>query len=224
MNSSYGRPQPPPPGWTTSTTTTTNDPARSTTTVGLELEVNSFKVGKMRIRCVAELYGVFKATAETVLDEERPRLASILGTFSSAGKNATGDGRIFSKIHVRFSSSPETSFTQSCNRKIFEKNFPNTVNRLRRSDVTVVIIVTRILKGHVSIELETDDRACIGANGGYGVYDAPENVFFFLNYNFTRFYKIQPYSTVQFIIKISFFICSVWKSTIPNWWLATVLD
>ncbi|KAL4149611.1 hypothetical protein QTP88_003514 [Uroleucon formosanum] len=37
----------------------------------------------MRIRCVAELYGVFKTSAETVLDEEKPRLASILGTFSS---------------------------------------------------------------------------------------------------------------------------------------------
>lgn len=64
-----------------------------TTTVGLKLEVNSFKVGKMRIRCVAELYGVFKATAETVLDEERPRLASILGTFSSAGKSTTHQRR-----------------------------------------------------------------------------------------------------------------------------------
>lgn len=83
MNSSYGRSQAPP---SSRAATAVDDGQRWTTTVGLELEVNSFKVGKMRIRCVAELYGVFKTTAETVLDEEKPRLASILGTFSSAGK------------------------------------------------------------------------------------------------------------------------------------------
>ncbi|XP_050547093.1 uncharacterized protein LOC126908834 isoform X2 [Daktulosphaira vitifoliae] len=55
-----------------------------TTTVGLELEVNSFRVGKMRIRCVADLYGVFRTSTETILDEEKPRLASILSTFSSS--------------------------------------------------------------------------------------------------------------------------------------------
>lgn len=78
MNSSYGR--------SSSGRATLDDASRSTNTVGLELEVNSFKVGKMRIRCVAELYGVFKTSSETVLDEEKPRLASILGTFSSTGK------------------------------------------------------------------------------------------------------------------------------------------
>lgn len=74
MNSSFGR------------SGRTLDESLRSTTVGLQLEVNSFKVGKMRIRCVADLYGVFRATSETVLDEEKPRLASILGTFSSTGK------------------------------------------------------------------------------------------------------------------------------------------
>jgi len=83
MNSSYGRSS------TSSGLPASDDAWRSTTTVGLELEVNSFKVGKMRIRCVAELYGVFKTSAETVLDEEKPRLASILGTFSSTGRYMT---------------------------------------------------------------------------------------------------------------------------------------
>lgn len=78
MNSSYGQ--------SSSGLAASDDAWRSTNTVGLQLEVNSFKVGKMRIRCVAELYGVFKTSAETVLDEEKPRLASILGTFSSTGK------------------------------------------------------------------------------------------------------------------------------------------
>jgi len=80
MNSSYGQSS------SSSGLAASDDAWRSTNTVGLELEVNSFKVGKMRIRCVAELYGVFKTSAETVLDEEKPRLASILGTFSSTGK------------------------------------------------------------------------------------------------------------------------------------------
>lgn len=100
MNSSYGRQSPvswqsetlapidtlsglPAPG----TLAAVEVPVQSTTTVGLQLEVNSFKVGKMRIRCVADLYGVFKTTAETVLDEEKPRLASILGTFSTGSGN-----------------------------------------------------------------------------------------------------------------------------------------
>lgn len=123
MNSSYGRPQPPPPGWTTSTTTA-KDPGRSTTTVGLELEVNSFKVGKMRIRCVAELYGVFKATAETVLDEEKPRLASILGTFSSAGKSRQGQFyQTFSRVVV---DSRDGFRRFGDKRKMFEKNLLNT--------------------------------------------------------------------------------------------------
>lgn len=93
MNSSYGRPSPPP----IARGFKSEDAVLSTTTVGLELEVNSFRVGKMRIRCVAELYGVFKTTAETVLDEEKPRLASILGTFSSTGnccaRPGPSDGR-----------------------------------------------------------------------------------------------------------------------------------
>ncbi|XP_025416409.1 uncharacterized protein LOC112687734 [Sipha flava] len=80
MNSSYGKS----PSLPDRSSTMNVDGMRSTT-VGLKLEVNSFKVGKMRIRCVAELYGVFKTSAETVLDEEKPRLASILGTFSSTG-------------------------------------------------------------------------------------------------------------------------------------------
>lgn len=83
MNSSYGK-----PSASSGRTSTITDNALRSTTVGLKLEVNSFKVGKMRIRCVAELYGVFKTSAETVLDEEKPRLASILGTFSSTGNNA----------------------------------------------------------------------------------------------------------------------------------------
>lgn len=152
MNSSYGRPQPPPPGWTTSTTTT-NDPGRSTTTVGLELEVNSFKVGKMRIRCVAELYGVFKATAETVLDEERPRLASILGTFSSAGKRARQKSmgefsQKFSRVVVDF-------------RDVFLKpeKFREKISLEHRSRLTVATetTVTRI-QSDAPIELEIDDR------------------------------------------------------------------
>lgn len=100
MNTSYGRPSP--VSWQSEplapidpssvpfgpgTLAAVEAPVLSTTTVGLQLEVNSFKVGKMRIRCVAELYGVFKTSAETVLDEEKPRLASILGTFTTGSGN-----------------------------------------------------------------------------------------------------------------------------------------
>ncbi|XP_022175831.1 uncharacterized protein LOC111037516 [Myzus persicae] len=95
MNSSYGR-----SSTSSSGLPASDDAWRSTNTVGLELEVNSFKVGKMRIRCVAELYGVFKTSAETVLDEEKPRLASILGTFSSTGASHTSSYSLLIVIMV----------------------------------------------------------------------------------------------------------------------------
>uniref|UniRef100_A0A146LXC9 Ig-like domain-containing protein n=1 Tax=Lygus hesperus TaxID=30085 RepID=A0A146LXC9_LYGHE len=49
---------------------------------GLEFEVNTFTQGKMRVTCIADVYGVYTTQTELVLDEEKPRLASVRGSGS----------------------------------------------------------------------------------------------------------------------------------------------
>jgi hypothetical protein len=48
-----------------------------------ELGLSSFRDGKLHLRCEANLYGAARDAAEVLLDEERPRLASVLGTRES---------------------------------------------------------------------------------------------------------------------------------------------
>lgn len=49
------------------------------TIAGLNLPVNTFLGGKLTIVCVADLFSVYSSRAEVILDEERPRLATVLG-------------------------------------------------------------------------------------------------------------------------------------------------
>lgn len=63
---------------------------RQVTVVGLELDIegSSFQYGKVRIECEATMFQLYRSKVELVLEEERPRLASVLGTReSSLGKN-----------------------------------------------------------------------------------------------------------------------------------------
>uniref|UniRef100_A0A8D8WUI6 Ig-like domain-containing protein n=1 Tax=Cacopsylla melanoneura TaxID=428564 RepID=A0A8D8WUI6_9HEMI len=61
------------------------DPTMYLTVAGIELEITSFQVGKLKIQCKAEVFQ-FESIKKIVLDEERPQLASVLGTrASSAG-------------------------------------------------------------------------------------------------------------------------------------------
>lgn len=59
------------------------------TTAGLRLEVNTFLGGKLRITCVADVYGIYATKADVWLEEDRPRLASVLGTRGVSGKLIT---------------------------------------------------------------------------------------------------------------------------------------
>ncbi|XP_017780103.1 PREDICTED: uncharacterized protein LOC108565259, partial [Nicrophorus vespilloides] len=60
-----------------------------TTVAGLELEIDgaTFQSGKARIRCVADLFNIYQAQEDVVLEEERPRPrpSSVLGTRDSSG-------------------------------------------------------------------------------------------------------------------------------------------
>ncbi|XP_059475985.1 uncharacterized protein LOC132196997 isoform X2 [Neocloeon triangulifer] len=49
----------------------------------VELGLSSFRDGKLHLRCEANLFGAARDAAEVQLDEERPRLASVLGTRES---------------------------------------------------------------------------------------------------------------------------------------------
>ncbi|XP_046674543.1 uncharacterized protein LOC124363338 [Homalodisca vitripennis] len=62
------------------------------TTVGLQTEVNKFQGGKLRLQCLAQLYDVYMTVQEVWLDEDRPRLASVLGTRESSADNNGGCG------------------------------------------------------------------------------------------------------------------------------------
>ncbi|XP_039300863.1 uncharacterized protein LOC120356105 [Nilaparvata lugens] len=62
---------------------------RWVTVIGLESKVT--RAGKVRLACVADLFGVFRAQSELTLDEDRPRLASVLGTRQSS-PNQVGAG------------------------------------------------------------------------------------------------------------------------------------
>lgn len=63
----------------------------------LYLEVNSFLGSRVRIQCVADLFGVFRTYSEqlevTVI-EDKPRLASVLGNRDSSSKYLSGTGNI----------------------------------------------------------------------------------------------------------------------------------
>ncbi|KAF4517350.1 hypothetical protein B566_EDAN011737, partial [Ephemera danica] len=52
---------------------------------GLESELGaaSFRDGKVHVRCEASLFGMAREAAELLLEEEKPRLASVLGTRES---------------------------------------------------------------------------------------------------------------------------------------------
>jgi hypothetical protein len=64
-----------------------DDPqSRKVTTIGLELDMDSstFQTGKLRVQCVATMFQLYRQEAEAILEEERPRLASVLGTRESS--------------------------------------------------------------------------------------------------------------------------------------------
>lgn len=57
----------------------------TTATLSVDLTSGSFPGGKLSLRCVADVFAVTTVTKELWLDEDRPRLASVLGTRDSAG-------------------------------------------------------------------------------------------------------------------------------------------
>lgn len=61
-----------------------NMPEKKETTIFLDLplEAKLFEDGKLRLRCIAELFQLYRAHAETIIDEG-PRLAPILATRES---------------------------------------------------------------------------------------------------------------------------------------------
>lgn len=60
--------------------------SRQQTMATLDYEINpdSFNSGRLHIACHAAVFHLYKEKAEIVLEEERPRLASVLGTRESS--------------------------------------------------------------------------------------------------------------------------------------------
>ncbi|CAG2054052.1 unnamed protein product, partial [Timema podura] len=55
---------------------------RMVTSISLEMEISasSFQYGKVRLQCLATMFQLYRGEVEVVLEEERPRPASVLGT------------------------------------------------------------------------------------------------------------------------------------------------
>lgn len=49
-----------------------------------EVDLSAASSGKLEVRCVADVYHAYRTEAKVVLVEERPRLASVLGTRESS--------------------------------------------------------------------------------------------------------------------------------------------
>ncbi|XP_046674894.1 uncharacterized protein LOC124363678 [Homalodisca vitripennis] len=60
----------------------------TTASLTVELSAARFPGGKLRLRCVADLFSISRTVRELWLDEDRPRLASVLGNKNSAGAGA----------------------------------------------------------------------------------------------------------------------------------------
>ncbi|GLV40278.1 beaten path IIIc [Carabus blaptoides fortunei] len=69
---------------------------RQVTVIGLELDIegSTFQYAKVRIECEATMFQLYRSKVELVLEEERPRLASVLGTReSSLGSSSQWSGQ-----------------------------------------------------------------------------------------------------------------------------------
>lgn len=67
-------------------------------TIGdLEFEVNlsAASSGKLEVRCVADVFQAYRTEAKVILVEERPRLASVLGTRESSTGTVTNTFRYY---------------------------------------------------------------------------------------------------------------------------------
>ncbi|XP_046674059.1 uncharacterized protein LOC124363040 [Homalodisca vitripennis] len=60
----------------------------TTASLTVELSAARFPGGKLRLRCVADLFSISRTVRELWLDEDRPRLASVLGNKNSAAGGA----------------------------------------------------------------------------------------------------------------------------------------
>lgn len=62
------------------------DDSQHVTIAGLDFETmqDSYSNGKLKIMCHANVFHLYKKMAEVSLKEERPRLASVLGTRESS--------------------------------------------------------------------------------------------------------------------------------------------
>lgn len=47
---------------------------------------DSFERGQLRLTCISSVHAVYSEQAELVINEERPQIASVLGTRDRAGK------------------------------------------------------------------------------------------------------------------------------------------
>ena len=52
--------------------------------VGMDTDVTSFRGGRLKLKCVADIFSVYSKAAEVQLEEEKPRSASVLGPKNSS--------------------------------------------------------------------------------------------------------------------------------------------
>ncbi|XP_054268134.1 uncharacterized protein LOC128989976 [Macrosteles quadrilineatus] len=55
--------------------------------LSMELSADSFPGGKLQLRCIADLFSITQTAREMWLDEDRPRIASVMGSRDSADRS-----------------------------------------------------------------------------------------------------------------------------------------
>lgn len=63
---------------------------------------DSFERGQLRLTCISTVHSVYSEQAELVINEERPQIASVLGTRDGAGGKVNFKiGKMLSKSDIR---------------------------------------------------------------------------------------------------------------------------
>ncbi|XP_021202683.2 uncharacterized protein LOC105841416 [Bombyx mori] len=86
-------------------TTQTSNKVASISQLSFMVRPDSFERGQLRLTCISSVHSVYSEQAELVINEERPQIASVLGTRDSAGGPASASSVLISFCCVTITTS-----------------------------------------------------------------------------------------------------------------------
>lgn len=55
----------------------------------MDTDANSFRGGRLKLKCIASVYSIYKRASEMQIEEEKPRSASVLGSKDSSSSSSS---------------------------------------------------------------------------------------------------------------------------------------